>query len=84
VLSPGNHVAIGDQKIAKVTWHEAVKGLATIRDTNGVLISLPYTGVGNEPSRTFNPPLSAVGGVFASAPSGWLVVVLQGASGFGG
>ena len=84
VLQPGNHVAIGNQKIAQVTWHEAVKGVATVRDTTGVLISLPYTGQGNEPSLSFNPPLAANGGVFASAPGGWLQIWLQASSSSGG
>jgi hypothetical protein len=83
VLYPQNHVAVGNQLIARVTWHEAKKGTATIRDTTGVILSLPYTGQGIEPSVSFNPPLSASGGVFASAPGGWLVVVLQGSSSAG-
>jgi hypothetical protein len=83
VLTPGNHVAVGDQKISRVTWSEAKKGVATIRDTTGVILTLPFTGQGVEPSVSFNPPLAAVGGVFASAPSGWLTVWLQGVSGSG-
>jgi hypothetical protein len=86
VLSPGNHVAIGTQQLARVTWHEARKGVATIRDGSGaVVVSLPYTGQGNEPSLSFNPPLTVVGGVFASTSSGgWLQIWLQGQSSSGG
>ena len=84
-MAPGNHTVVGTQQIARVTWHEAKKGVATVRDAGGtVLVSLPCTGQGVEPSVSFNPPLTAVGGVFASSNGGWLQIWLQGSSGSGG
>jgi hypothetical protein len=87
VLQPGSHVTIGDAKVARVHWHEAPAsgGTATVRDMAGnVLASIFYAGRGKnlpEPQPiSFNPPISAVGGVVGSAPGGWLTIYVQGAS----
>ncbi|HWY53017.1 MAG TPA: hypothetical protein VNZ03_01035 [Terriglobales bacterium] len=84
VLRPGQHSINGTQQVARVTWHEAVKGTAVLKDGTGtVILSLPYTGQGLEPSQSFNPPLVATGGLYASAPGGWLQIHCQGTSGAG-
>jgi hypothetical protein len=86
VLLPGSHVAIGDAKVAMVIWHEAPSagGTAVVKDATGTVIAAVfYAGrnKGPEPRPvTFNPPAAAVGGVFASAPGGWLQVHVQGSS----
>jgi hypothetical protein len=86
VLQPGSHVQIGDSKVAMVIWHEApaTGGTAVVKDLTGnVLASIFYAGrnKGPEPRPvTFNPPISAVGGVFGFAPGGWLQVHVQGSS----
>jgi hypothetical protein len=89
VLQPGSPTQIGDSKVAMVIWHEAPSagGTAVVKDLAGnVLASIFYAGRNRGPEPrpvTFNPPVAAVGGVFASAPGGWLQVHVQGASEFG-
>ena len=84
VLYPGNYSVTGNQKIARITWHEAVKGTAVVKDGTGAIVAnLPFTS-GNEPSVSFNPPVTADGGVHAFALGGWLQIYLQGSSSFGG
>jgi hypothetical protein len=84
VLQPGSHVAVGDQKCASITWNEPVAGTATVRDANGIIGTLTYAGRGKgfpEPAPLrFNPPVQCSQLVVASAPGGWLTVVLQGSS----
>jgi hypothetical protein len=86
VLQPGSHVAIGNANVAMVIWHEAPSagGTAVVKDATGTVIaSLFYAGrnKGPEPRPvTFNPPVAAVGGVFGSAPGGWLQIHIQGSS----
>ena len=84
ILQPGSHVAIGDQKLASIIWHEPVAGTATVRDANGVIASLTYAGRGKgfpEPApMRFNPPVACSGLVVAQAPGGWLQIHLQGSS----
>lgn len=88
VLQPGNHTAVGaNLPLAKIEWHNSKGGVAVVRDGNGVVLAtLSSAGFGKgEPAPVvFNPPLTVTAGaIIASAPSGWLQIHIQGASGFG-
>jgi len=91
VLKPGSHSAVGPNlPLARVDWHNppASGGVATVRGADGtVLVTISYAGRGKGPEPAavlLNPPLVVTsGGIFASAPGGWLQVHIQGASGFG-
>jgi hypothetical protein len=89
VLTPGSSAAVGPNlALARVFWAEPIKGRAVIHGGGGeVLATLVYSGPGSqEPQQiNFQPPLAVTsGGIFCTAPGGFLQVHLQGVSGFGG
>jgi hypothetical protein len=88
VLQPGLHSAIGPSlALARVQWSEPpLSGTATVRGGDGaVLCTITRQKGAPEPGPViFNPPLTVTSGaIHCTAPSGWLVAYVQGASGFG-